>query len=99
MWALPDEPSDYIVGVYLNAATHADETIRRLDLDSPGRVSHWAQAPTSLEAMLVLMVGETAQHAGHADILRELIVAADTGSKQSDAGRLSQVQEAADQFR
>lgn len=99
MWALPDEQSDYIVGVYLDATRHADETIRRLDLDSPGRVPHWALAPTSLGAMLVLMVGETAQHAGHADILRELIVAADAGSKPSDANHLSQVQTAADQFR
>lgn len=99
MWALPDEPSDYIVGVYLEATAHADQTIQQLDLNSPGRVAHWAQAPTSLGAMMVLMVGETAQHAGHADILRELIVAADTSSKPSDVSRLTQVQAAADQFR
>ena len=42
MWALPSEPSDYIVSVYADATAHADETIRRLDLDSPGRVPHWA---------------------------------------------------------
>lgn len=31
MWALPDEQSDYIVGVYLDATRHADETCRRDD--------------------------------------------------------------------
>ena len=48
--------------------------------------------------MLVLMVGETAQHAGHADVIRELL-AADIVSEPSDASRLSEVQTAADQFR
>lgn len=90
-----DDP--YIIGVYRDATAHADQTIRLLDLDSPGRVPHWAQPPTTLGTMLVLMVGETAQHAGHADILRELI-AADNGSELPDSGRFSEVQEAADQF-
>lgn len=98
MWALPEESSAYIIGVYRDATAHADQTIRLLNLDSPGRVRHWAHPLTTLGTMLVLMVGETAQHAGHADILRELI-AADTGSEPSDASRLSQVQKAADQFR
>jgi hypothetical protein len=49
--------------------------------------------------MLVLMVGETAQHAGQADILRELIVAAPISTEPSPASRFSQVQAAADEFR
>lgn len=98
MWALPEEPSNYIIGVYRDATAHADQTIRLLNLDSPGRVPHWDQPPTTLGTMLVLMVGETAQHAGHADILHELL-AANIVAEPSDASRQSQVQTAADQFR
>lgn len=100
LWATPDESSAYIVEVYREATAHADETIRRLDLDSPGRVPHWSDAqPTSLGSMLVLMVGETAQHAGHADIVRELIGAAKPDSATSDDDRFPQAQAAADRFR
>lgn len=97
MWATPDEPSSYIVEVYRQAASHADETIRLLDLDSPGAVRHWpGNQRTSLGSMLVLMVGETAQHAGHADILRELIDGSAGASIDGGNDRLTAAQEAAD---
>jgi hypothetical protein len=75
MWATPDESTDYIISVYRQACAHADATISELELDSPGRVAHWSDGAqeTTLGIMLVLMAGETAQHAGHADIIRELI--------------------------
>lgn len=101
MWATPEESSSYIVEVYRQATAHADETIRSLDLDSPGVVPHWAgNGRTSLGSMLVLMVGETAQHAGHADIVRELIDGV-VGTPKIDGGnnRLAQVQAAANPFR
>lgn len=100
MWATPEEGSNYILDVYRQAAAHADETIRLLDLDSLGVVRHWGNQQTSLRSMLVLMVGETAQHAGHADIVRELIDGV-TGRANVDGGngRLTQVQEAAKHFR
>lgn len=101
MWADPDETSSYILEVYRQAAAHADETIRLLDLDSPGVVRHWpGSEQTSLGSMLVLMVGETCQHAGHADIVRELIDGV-AGPPNVAGGndRLGQVQEAADHFR
>lgn len=75
MWATPEESSDYITGVYERACAHADVTIAHLDLDAPGHVAHWAESqrhPT-LGTLLIRMVGETAHHAGHADIVRELI--------------------------
>lgn len=100
MWATPDESSGYIVDVYHQAAAHADETIRLLDLDSPGVVRHWGNQPTSLGAMLVLMVGETAQHAGHADIVRELIDGLVGPANIADGNnRRGEVQAAADPFR
>jgi Protein of unknown function (DUF664) len=38
-------------------------------------VAHWAEGnqETTLGVLLIRMVGETAQHAGHSDIIRELI--------------------------
>jgi hypothetical protein len=75
MWARADESSDYLIGLYRRAAAHGDETIEQLDLDSPGRVPHWppGRAETTLGVLLVRMLEETAHHAGHIDILRELI--------------------------
>ncbi len=100
LWATPDESGEYIVQVYKEAAAHADETIRQLDLDSPGHVPHWSDdQQTSLGSILVLMVGETAQHAGHADIVHELITAAGSGQARQPADRFRQVQAAANQFR
>ena len=67
--------SEYIIGLYQRACAHADGVIAALDLDAPGSVAHWPQdrRATTLGALLIRMVGETAQHAGHADIIRESI--------------------------
>jgi hypothetical protein len=75
MWARPDESSEYITGLYRRACAHADDVIAALDLDAPGSVAHWPQdrRDTTLGVLLIRMVAETAQHAGHADIVRELI--------------------------
>jgi hypothetical protein len=75
MWATPDESSEYIVGLYRRACAHADVVLAELDLDSPASVAHWPQdrRDTTLGFLLIRMVAETAQHAGHADIVRELI--------------------------
>jgi hypothetical protein len=75
MWAEPDESSEYIAGLYRRACAHADGVIDALGLDAPGSVAHWPEASrdTTLGVLLIRMVSETAQHAGHADIIRELI--------------------------
>jgi Protein of unknown function (DUF664) len=75
MWARPEESSDYIVGLYQRACAHADGVIAELDLEAPGRVAHWPEdrRDTTLGVLLIRVVAETAQHAGHADIVRELI--------------------------
>ena len=75
MWAKPDESSDYITGLYRRACAHADGVIAALDLEAPGSVAHWPEdrRNTTLGVLLIQMVAETAQHAGHADIVRELI--------------------------
>lgn len=75
MWATPDESSEYLIGLYERACAHGDQTITDLDLQAPGWVAHWPEdgRETTLGFLLIRMVAETAQHAGHADIVRELI--------------------------
>ncbi|HEY4022645.1 MAG TPA: DinB family protein [Pseudonocardiaceae bacterium] len=75
MWARAEESSAEIVDRYRRACAHADETIAALDIDSIGHVPHWP-APrdkVTLHTILVHMLAETNRHAGHADIVRELI--------------------------
>ncbi len=75
MWAKPDESSEYITALYGRACAHADGVIESLDLDAAAMVKHWPEhrRNTTLGFLLIRMVAETAQHAGHADIVRELI--------------------------
>jgi hypothetical protein len=75
MWATPEESSEYIIGLYQRACAHADGVIGTLDLEARGSVAHWPadRRETTLGVLLIRMVAETAQHAGHADIVWELI--------------------------
>lgn len=75
MWATPDESTDYITTVYRQACAHSDVTLTTLTLDAPGHVAHWPadHQRTTLGVLLIRMTAETSQHAGHADIIRELI--------------------------
>jgi uncharacterized damage-inducible protein DinB len=75
MWATADESRDEIVDLYRRAWAHSDATIRALDLADVGYVPWWPEDhndPT-LHRVLVHMVAETHRHAGHADLVRELI--------------------------
>jgi uncharacterized damage-inducible protein DinB len=76
MWATAEESREDIVALYQRAAVHADATIEALTLDSPGRVPWWWPAErqqVTLQQIMVHVTVEIARHAGHADILRELI--------------------------
>jgi hypothetical protein len=73
MWAAPDETRDFITGAYRRAWKHADSTIAELPLNATGTVSWWGGATVTLCHILVHMTAETQRHAGHADIVRELI--------------------------
>lgn len=75
MWATAEESSESIVALYREAWTYADKTIDSLDLDAAGRVLHWPadKQEVTLHRVLVHLCIETNRHAGHADILRELI--------------------------
>jgi Protein of unknown function (DUF664) len=106
MWARPEESSDYIVGLYRRACAHADRVIAAHRLEARGSVAHWpaGRRETTLGVLLIRMVDETARHAGHADIVRELI----DGKGGPDQGDFDEttwreyrakVQAAADRFR
>jgi uncharacterized damage-inducible protein DinB len=76
MWATAQESREDIVALYQRAAVHADATIEALTLDSPGRVPWWwppERQQVTLQQIMVHVTVEIARHAGHADIVRELI--------------------------
>jgi uncharacterized damage-inducible protein DinB len=75
MWATADESREEVVTLYQQAAAHADETIAALTLESPGLVPWWPpeRHHVTLQQIMVHVSVEMARHAGHADILRELI--------------------------
>jgi hypothetical protein len=54
---------------------HADATIAELPLDAAGSVPWWRpeRRDVTLHQVLVHVIAETHRHAGHADIVRELI--------------------------
>jgi hypothetical protein len=67
----PDETTADILAYYARARTAADQAIQALDLETLGTA--WFGERVTLRWVLVHMVEETARHAGHVDILRELI--------------------------
>ena len=75
MWATPEESRQQLVGAYRDVCRHSDATIDELALDSPGIVGPWPpdRREVTLEVILVHVIAETNRHAGHADIVRELI--------------------------
>jgi uncharacterized damage-inducible protein DinB len=74
MWATPDQSTDEIVALYRRSSELADQTISELPLDAPGRVPWWSgTGEVTLHRILVHMIAEIQRHAGHADIVRELI--------------------------
>jgi hypothetical protein len=75
MWATADESREQIVGLYHRVWVHADATIDAVALDATGEVPWWPperREPT-MHRVLIHMIAETERHAGHADIVRELI--------------------------
>jgi uncharacterized damage-inducible protein DinB len=75
MWATAEESREDVVALYRRAWGHADATIERLPLDAAGVVSWWQPATrdVTLHRVLVHVIAETHRHAGHADIVRELV--------------------------
>ncbi len=66
-----DETTGDILAFYGRARAAADQVIDEVDLDQTG--TSWSGETVSMRWVLIHMIEETARHAGHADILRELI--------------------------
>ena len=74
MWATADQSREWISDFYRRVWSHSDATIEALPLDAIGTVPWWGDKGTvTLHHILLHMIAETNRHAGHADILRELI--------------------------
>lgn len=74
MWAAPGESREQITGMYRRAWAHADATIDALALDARGRVPWWGErGEVTLQQILVHVIADTQRHAGHADIVREML--------------------------
>ncbi len=75
MWATADESREDVIALYHRAWAHSDATIQALPLDRPGHVPWWPdhRSEVTLHRILVHVIAETNRHAGHADIVRELI--------------------------
>jgi uncharacterized damage-inducible protein DinB len=67
----PGETTADIVAFYGRSRVAADRVIDELEVDDLGTA--WFGDPVSMRWVLVHMIEETARHAGHMDILRELI--------------------------
>jgi hypothetical protein len=107
MWATAEETREEMVALYRAAWRHSDQSIDQLGLDAPAHVSWWPEArrKTTFGSLLVRVVAETAQHAGHADILREMIDGR-AGTDHDEVGdaawwarHVERVQQAADRHR
>ena len=107
MWATPDQSREYVVELYRTAWRHSDQSIDELGLDAPAYVEWWPEERrnTTLGHLLARVLTETAQHAGHADIVREMIDGGagrdhdDIGDAEWWSTHLARVQAAADAHR
>lgn len=75
MWATAEESREDVVGLYHRVAKQADATIEALPLDAPGRVAWWPEEhrEVTLQQIVLHVLTDLHRHAGHADIVRELI--------------------------
>ena len=67
----PHESTADIIAFYGRARAAADRAIDELEVDALGTA--WFGDQVSMRWVLIHMIEETARHAGHMDILRELI--------------------------
>jgi hypothetical protein len=107
LWATAEESRAYLVELYRRVWQHSDATIEALGLDVVGRVPWWPpeHCEITLHRVLVHLVAETQRHAGHADIVRELVDGAvglrpdngniTPGDREWWAGHRSRVEQAA----
>lgn len=86
MWATRTESQEEILDLYRRVREHSDETIDALSLEAVGHVPWWSpqRADVTLRRIMIHLTAETHRHAGHADIVRELIDGAVGLQKNND---------------
>jgi len=107
MWATPDESREYLLDLYRTACRHSDESLASLALDAPAHVAWWSEGKrdTTLGHLVVRVLEDTAHHAGHCDVVREMIDgrggphAGDIGDADWWTSYVAKIQAAADTFR
>lgn len=77
-WTVADDiPAEAVIAAYKEECARSNAVIARLDLSAPpgvwpeGFFGEWR--PESLRMMVLHVIAETGTHAGHLDIVRELI--------------------------
>lgn len=79
---LEDESLDAVLTRYAEAAAATDELIATVDLDAMRTLppEPWFEpgAAWSVRTVVLHLIGETSQHSGHADIIREALDGAKT---------------------
>lgn len=75
LFATAEESSEWVLDFYRRSWLHANETFAVTALGDTGTVPWWPEdrRHPMLRTILVHMTVETARHAGHIDIVRELI--------------------------
>ena len=107
LWATADQSREYVEGLYRQAWVLADAALAEVPLDAPAEVEWWRpeNRHTTFGHLVVRVVAETAQHAGHAEILRETLDGQagrdhdDQGSADWWRSYVGRIQAAADAFR
>ena len=94
MWATAEESRQDIVDLYHRVWAHSDATIETQPLDAVGHVPWWPdeRSEVTLQTIVVHMIAETNRHAGHADVVRELVDG--TVGLRADNGNLPEHDEA-----
>lgn len=83
MYAKPEETTVELISAYRATSAAADQAIVELELDDVGK--HWSGEQVSFRSMLLAVLVDTVRHAGHSDIVRELIDGT-TGDRDSPSG-------------
>jgi uncharacterized damage-inducible protein DinB len=107
MYATADESREMLLDLYRRSWALGDANVRELGLEAPASVPWWRedQRETTVGRLVVHMLDETAHHAGHADIVREMIDGRagrdhdDFGDAAKWSAFVERIQEAADTFR
>lgn len=75
MWATAAESRADLLALHARVREHATATAQALPLDAPGRVPWWRpeSQEVTLHHILLHLVAEAHRHAGHADVVRELV--------------------------